>query len=110
MTSCPCCGSQVDRPVCVSLDTNTISTAMGALRVTPQTAEMVHALLSKFPGSMRVEALGVAVWGNHYWEISDARLRGQIRVSRKTLKPLGLDIVSTWGTGYRLSPSKTEGA
>ena len=110
MTSCPCCGSEVSRPVIVSLDTNSVSTSLGTLHVTPKTAEIVHALLSKFPGSLRTEALGVAVWGNEYWNNDGSRLRGQVIMSRKALKPLGLDIVSTWGTGYRLSTSKTEGA
>lgn len=102
-THCPCCGSSVERPVIVSLDTNTISSPLGSVHVKPKTAEMLDTLVKKFPGSVRNDALGVAMWGNGYWDIDRNTLGVHVSIGRKILRPLGLEIVNCWNVGYRLS-------
>ena len=110
MTSCPCCGSEVSRPVLVSLDTNTVSTAKGSMRVEPQCAEFVAALLRKYPNAIRIEALGLAVWGESFFDLKENTLRVGLHKARKAIAPLGIAIETISGVGYRLSTSKTEGA
>lgn len=110
MTSCPCCGSQVDRLVCVSLDTNTVATALGSVRVMKKGAIAVDLLAQKYPATVHRDKLGVAMWGDDYWDLEAGTLNVQVCIARKLIAPLGLKIISNWSVGYRLSPNKIEGA
>lgn len=110
MTSCPCCGSEVSRPVIVSLETNVVSTAAGSAKVPPQCAEVVAALLRRYPSVVSFENLGVAIWGDRYFDVNPTTLQKRVWQARQPIASLGLTIKNVFGTGYRLSTSKTEGA
>lgn len=108
MSICPCCGTPIHQPVSVSLDTNVISTAIGSAKLEPKCVEVVEALLRKFPGSVRFDTLGLAIWGQRYWDLTENAVRVQVCKTRRAIAPLGLEIHSATNAGYRLAATPTE--
>jgi len=102
MTSCPCCGSEVSRPVIVSLETNVVSTSFGTVKLQPQLAVLLETLVRKFPGGARIDELGLAMWGQRFYDLGDSAMWVQISRARDAVKPIGLEIVSTTNSGYRI--------
>lgn len=102
-TTCPCCGTKVerDKPL-VDLNSNTVS-FHGAARVTPLTAEMIFVLAKDFERFVPLERIVTRVYGGRDDVETPANI---IRVMRSRAKhalaEAGLKIESQYGVGYRL--------
>jgi len=79
-----------------------VSTARGSARVEPQHAEIVAALLLRYPNAMSRRQLAFAYWGERCFDFPESTLRKRIWEARKAILPLGLMIDNCFGFGYRL--------
>lgn len=101
---CPTCGAPytADRPR-IDLDRNIFICADGAIRVTPQQAELLAVLIKAMPLYARTEAILRGIYGAAEGaEFENDNLRAQLSKLRGLLRPLGWKIENVWHRGYRL--------
>lgn len=104
LTTCACCGSQVNaqKPL-VDLNTNTIAWGGNHTHLEPKRAELMATLVGAYPNVVLSARLLFALWGNtEDGDGSDDTLKVHITRTRQQIAPLGLRIVNVWGQGYKL--------
>jgi DNA-binding response OmpR family regulator len=103
VNKCPCCGSAVQAPAIVDLNSNTVAVGGKSVRVRPQCAELVHVLVEAYPAGVAYERIFMRLHGAAN-EPNDPKnsLSAQLVYLRRLLKHLGVKIISDWGFGLRL--------
>jgi DNA-binding response OmpR family regulator len=106
MTTCPCCGGTVARPLVVDLETNTVARGDRAIQVEPRTAEILSILADAYPAAVDREKLIDGIWGvgTSAWQ-KRPTLRRHIERTRPKAQSIGLLIetvrTSRTNTSYR---------
>lgn len=102
--TCPTCGSpfMVEKPR-VDLNQNTFICAAGHIRVTPIQAEILAAILERYPENASNDYILSRIY-NGVGEPDNAEhtLRVHAYGIRRRLRGLGWTVRGNWGRGYRL--------
>lgn len=99
---CPRCGAETDHKVIVDLDLNTIASSLGSAKLTPIQTEIVYVLINHMPNVISVDSLITAVWGDTKPINVKSSLQVNLHKIRKTIKPLGLEIVTARARGFMI--------
>ena len=103
--NCPCCG-QVTAPttaVVVDLNENVLRYAGHSLKLVCRLAEVAHILARRMPATVPMGDIIVKMWGGSEAAYADTNVKVAITQLRKTLRPIGLDIINTHSIGYRMA-------
>lgn len=88
--------------VSVSLDDNAITYRDRRVKLKRMQTEVVSVLAERMPHTVTREHIAVAVWGVDSPENCHRCLDQHVMRLRRALRPIGLNIFTTWGRGYRL--------
>jgi DNA-binding response OmpR family regulator len=105
---CECCGQLLEKTVQkggVSIKGRRITFKDQEALLTVQQSAFLQALLQNYPAPKPRENIFNAVWG-HDSPVGDKILDVTAYKIRKVIRPIGLDIKSEWGIGYRLEICK----
>lgn len=104
MSTCPCCGSEVDVPFMISVETNAVSTIMGAVQLAPTEFDLLQSVASVFPGTRERRDICKDIWGPLADGSESTMNHFKVLVSklRSKLKPIGIEIVAPYNGGFRL--------
>lgn len=86
----------------MDIDSNTVISRFGVVKVTPRLAILAEALCKESPRYVPKERIIQALHGAAPTEWADSDLNVGIRQLRVALGPLGLSIENSYGHGYRL--------
>lgn len=102
---CPCCGQPLPDTDDLRIDPSGIVVRWGEYAtLTRQEFDILEALRSAAPRMMTKEALLAALYQLRSDEPEIKIIDVWICKLRKKLKPLGVNIETVWGRGYRLLP------
>jgi len=99
---CPCCGSPIDRPFLASIDTGTIATALGAVKVPFAEFDVFASISAAYPGAKRHDQIGVEAWGEGYFDKDPNHLKVLVSNLRRRLRPIGIEILTAHKRAFRL--------
>lgn len=102
MNICPTCGSTIKLDIIVSLEDNAITYIGRTAKLSPTMAEILVVLVKTFPGVATHERLGEGVYGINPPESEYMTIAKIIQRVKERISPIGLDIESSYGHGYRL--------
>jgi DNA-binding response OmpR family regulator len=102
---CPTCGQPVaDAATLLVSPTGASVTRLGAGAVlTLGQAAVLEILRKKFPAHAAHEALILGMYGHQEPDWSENVLKIHVHHLRRKLAPLGVEIKTVWGVGYRLA-------
>lgn len=106
--TCPTCGSlyTVEQPR-IDLNRNTFICVSGHIRVTPSQAEILAAILERYPESVSIDHILSRIYnGVGEPDSAEQTLRVQVYRLKLRLRDLGWTIRANWGRGYRLERSE----
>lgn len=112
---CPCCGQSAPPTdgVTVSLTENRLFYREQSIHLTSRLAELAFILAKRMPETVVTGSIIQQLWGDCEGDFADTNIKVAVCQLRPRLKPLGLQIVTTWGKGYRMVAlpvvSRTEG-
>lgn len=112
MNVCPCCGSGIDAPVAVDLNTNTLSTRGETVRLTAREAEIMSILAKAYPAAATYQKIFAGLYGAGGGPDDPLNSLSVMLVRlRRLLAPLGISILTQHGKSLRLeTPSKSQSA
>lgn len=107
MTTCPCCGSPVEKDaILICLDTNKLAVGWRdePLQLGPMQAVFMHSLASASPRSVTRDRMIRDLWGINECESVDKCFDVHLYQLRRRIAPLDLRIVTVRGhpTAYRV--------
>lgn len=103
-TKCPCCDSQVDKPLLVDIETNILAVGDKRSRLVHRELEVMRVLTRALPGTARFAQVIAALWPPPLDEPEDAENSVHVVISklRRTLSGSPFRIRTVHGVGYRL--------
>lgn len=113
--TCPCCGQSAppDDGVTVSLTENRLFYREHSIHLSARLAELAYILAKRMPETVVTGSIIQQLWGDCEGDFADTNVKVAVCQLRKVLQPIGLQIITTWGKGYRLAAlpmvSRTEG-
>lgn len=102
--TCPCCLRPLPGSFVVDLDTNHARRWDLSIKLTPQAAELLHALCAANGRTVSRERLKIALWGHNdadWPDYPDNTLSIYVGRLRRMLQPLGVRIQTIHSTGVR---------
>ena len=105
MLRCPCCGSEVDRPFLVDINSNTVARGDRIVRVTASQAILIDALWRAYPAAVVIDDLRWALYGGRAREPGNPRATIKVMLShcRYQLTSVGIGIKGSFGQGEKQS-------
>jgi DNA-binding response OmpR family regulator len=104
MCKCPTCGSEIHPDsILVSLNTNTVTTVVGAVRLQPMQAEIASVLAKNSPQYTHMDDIINAVYGRSREPPSEESIRTRIKDMRRKLSGIGVKIECVYFRGYRIA-------
>jgi DNA-binding winged helix-turn-helix (wHTH) protein len=102
-TLCPCCKQPfVPSGVSVDLHTNSLIANGQVIPLLPRLAEVAFILAKRMPEWVGHEVIIAQRWGNRSTEWAQTNLRATMPALRKAIRPAGLLIENSYGSGYRM--------
>lgn len=90
-------------PVAVDLNTNVVSFAGQALKLTPLQTELVF-VLANSPDRAPIDRIIKGLWGAAEPDNSHKTIHNTVCKVRPKLATIGLEIIGIYSDGYRLAP------
>ena len=105
-TTCRCCGQQIPDggTVLVSLESNALTYKGQQVRLTTRLADLASILAEHMPNFVANERVIQRMWGQQASEWANTNMKVAVCQLRARVRPLGLDVVNSFGVGYALVP------
>lgn len=99
---CPNCGQEMPADgVVINVNTGQVVAGGKAANLTAIKVRVLDALYRASPKFLDRETLLTAGWGDAALDLNDRSVDAEIKRIRKALRPLGLEIETGYGRGYR---------
>lgn len=109
--TCPCCRQPApdDAPFLYDRESGWLTTARGRVRVSSLSHRAIMEMLVDARGKVvtRDSLIQAIYWLKDEPEDADGVLRVHVCKLRHMCGPIGLDIETSWGRGYRIDPKQT---